>query len=210
VSFEHPRHCTLDLHWHVFEECCRPTDDEPLWAASVPVTLGGASTHVPAAEDQLLHACVHGEKWVLVPGVRWIADAVTLIRRERICWERLIVETTRRRFVLRMRAQLAFLRSAFDAPIPEGALAGLATAPVSRIEWFEQRWGVRDRRRPWALVYWCNHLRSASGGLPGAVITFPRHLQAVWHLGSLRAVPVAGVRRLWRSVPRTRPPARGT
>jgi hypothetical protein len=196
VSFRHARNVAVDLHWHVFEECCRPDDDEPLWAASVPVTLGGAPTRVPAAEDQLLHACVHAEKWVRVPGIRWIADAVTLIRRGRVRWDRLVAESARRRFVLRMRLQLEYLRAAFDAPIPADALAALAAAPVSRIERFEQRWSVRDRRRPWALVYWCNHRRSAPGGFARAALTFPRHLQAVWHLGSLAAVPGAGLRRV--------------
>jgi Uncharacterised nucleotidyltransferase len=199
ASFRHERLGDLDLHWHVFEECCRPADDEPLWAAAVAVTVGGARTHVPPPEDQLLHACVHGEKWVLVPGVRWIADAVTLIRRGQVRWDRLVSETTRRRFVLRMRGQLAYLRSAFDAPIPGEAFASLARAPVSRVEHLEQQWGVRDRRRPWALVYWCNHLRSADGGVAGAAVTFPRHLQAVWRLDTLGAVPAAGLRRLWRS-----------
>ena len=196
ASFRHPRHPALDLHWHVFEECCRPDDDEPVWAASVPVTVGGVATRVPAPEDQLLHACVHGEKWVRVPGIRWVADAVTLIRLGRIRWARLVEEATRRRFVLRMRAQLAYLRSAFDAPAPDEALAALESAPVSRIERFEDRWSVRDRRRPWALVYWCNHRRSASGGFASAALTFPRYLQAVWRLGSLAAVPGAGLRRV--------------
>ena len=196
VSFRHARHVAVDLHWHVFEECCRPDDDEPFWAASVPATLGGASTRVPAAEDQLLHACVHGEKWVRVPGIRWIADAVTLIRRGRIRWDRLVAETARRRFVLRMRVQLEYLRTAFDAPIPADALAALAAASVSRIERLEHRWGVRDRRRPWAFVYWCNHRRSSPGGLARAAVTFPRHLQAIWHLDSLAAVPGAGLRRV--------------
>jgi hypothetical protein len=204
VSFRHPRHVSLDLHWHVFEECCRPADDEPLWAASVPVTVGDAATRIPAAEDQLLHVCVHGEKWVQVPGIRWIADAVTLLRRDRVRWDRLVAEAVRRRFVLRMQLQLDYLRSTFDAPIPAEALAALAAAPVSRIERFEHRWSVRDRRRPWALVYWCNHRRSAPGGLPGAALTFPRYLQAVWHLETLRSVPGAAIRRLLR---RAHPPA---
>jgi hypothetical protein len=139
---------------------------------------------------------VHGEKWVRVPGIRWVADAVTLVRLGRIRWARLVEEAARRRFVLRMRAQLGYLRSAFDAPVPGEALAALESAPVSRIERFEDRWSVRDRRRPWALVYWCNHRRSAPGGFASAALSFPRHLQAVWRLGSLAAVPGAGLRRL--------------
>src|SRR5581483_7098788 len=35
---------TLDLHWHVFAECCRPGDDEDFWAQAVPAEVGGVPT----------------------------------------------------------------------------------------------------------------------------------------------------------------------
>lgn len=198
LLFKRPGHAPVDLHWHVFEECCRPADDDDLWAASVPITIGDAPTRIPAPEDQLLHVCVHGEKWVHVPGIRWIADAVSIIRQGRVRWERLVVEAVRRRFVRRMRAQLDYLRSALDAPVPPDAMIMLAAAPVSRIERFEQWWGVRDQRRPWLLVFWCNHVRSAPGGLATTVLTFPQYLQATWHLESVARVPSAAATRVLR------------
>ncbi len=196
LPFTQPTRIPVDLHWHVFEECCRAADDDDLWAAAVPVSIGGAATRILAPEDQVIQACVHGEKWVRVPGVRWVADAVVVIRGGRVRWERLVAQAVRRRFVLRLRAQLAYLRSVFDAPIPPKAAAMLAAAPVSRLERFEERWSVRDRRRPWVLVYWCNHVRSAPGGLATRVLTFPRYLQATWRLASLARVPGATVERL--------------
>jgi hypothetical protein len=202
LPFEHPSAPSVDLHWHVFEECCRPEDDDDFWAASVPVAIEGAPTRMPAPEDQLLHACVHGEKWLRVPGIRWITDAVALLRRGEMAWERLVEQAVWRRFVARMVTQLGYLRSAFDAPVPPPALAGLASAPVSRIERFEQRWSVRDRRRPWWLVYWCNHLRTRPGSLPVAALTFHRYLQAVWRLPSTRDVPRAALTRVFRAARR--------
>ena len=210
LQFTQPSRVAVDLHWHVFEECCRPGDDDDLWAASVPFAIEGVPTRILAPEDQLVHACVHGEKWVIVPGVRWVADAVLVIRGGRVRWERLVEQAVRRRFVLRLRAQLAYLRSAFDAPIPSAAMAMLAAAPVSRLERFEERWSLRDRRRPWVLVYWCNHLRSAPGGLATTLFTFPRYLQATWRLTSLARVPGAIVGRLMRSMSaRVRDPGGG-
>ena len=201
APFSHAERVSVDLHWHVFEECCRPGDDDDLWDASLPVTIEGAATRIPAPEDQLLHVCVHGEKWVHVPGLRWVADAVALIRHGRIRWERLVDQAVRRRFVLRMRAQLDYLRSAFEVPIPSEARAALATAPVSPLERFEQRWSVRDRRRPWVLVYWCNHVRSSPGSLVATAFTFPQYLQAVWRLRSVAEVPVAALARVVRRAP---------
>jgi len=208
VQLTHPARVPVDLHWHVFEECCRAGDDDALWAASVPVSIGGVPTRVPAPEDQLIHACVHGEKWVHVPGIRWIADAVALIRSGQVRWERLVEQAARRRFVLRLQVQLTYLRSAFEAPIPPEAFAALAAVPASRLERFEQRWSLRDRRRPWLLVYWCNHVRSAPGGLASAALTFPRYLQAAWRLPSLGRVPGAVVGRLVRSLSARSPGSR--
>jgi hypothetical protein len=196
MPFSHAEHPPLDLHWHVFEECCRPADDDDFWAQSVPATIGGVPVRIPAPEDQLLHVCVHGEKWVRIPGVRWIADAVMLIRHTAVRWDRLVAQAVARRFVLRMRAQLTYLRNTWDAPVPPAALSMLEAAPVSWLERFEHRLGVRDRRRPWALVYWCNHVRSAPGGPAAAALTFPVYLQATWRLTSVAQVPGAALGRV--------------
>jgi hypothetical protein len=209
LQFTQPSRVPVDLHWHIFEECCRPGDDDDAWAASVPLAFEGQPSRILAPEDQLIHACLHGEKWVVVPGIRWIADAIVVIRKGGVRWDRLVEQAARRRFVLRLRAQLDYLRSAFEAPVPPEAMAMLAAAPVSRLERFEQRWSVRDRRRPWALVYWCNHLRSAPGGLATTLLTFPRYLQATWRLPSLARVPGATVERLMRSMSTPRPGSRG-
>jgi hypothetical protein len=198
VQWRRPGRAPVDLHWHVFEECCRADDDDDLWETSVSMRVGSAESRVLSAEDQLIHVCVHGEKWVFVPGIRWIADAVTILRRCEVQWEQLIAHAVRRRFALRLCAQLAYLAGEFAAPVPPDALDALSSGPSSYLERFEQRFGVRDRRRPWALVYWCNHLRATPGGPVAAAFTFPRYLQAVWHLESLRQVPSAGMARLTR------------
>jgi hypothetical protein len=50
------------------------------------------------------------------------------------------------------------------------------------------------------MVYWCNHLRAATRGLPTTVLTFPRYLQAIWRLDSAVDVPAAAAARLRRYV----------
>lgn len=206
MPWARPDRASIDLHWHVFEECCRAGDDDDLWAASTPAEIGGAATRVLAREDQLVHVCVHGEKWVHVPGIRWIADAVAIIRRGGVRWERLVEQAAKHRFAMRLHAQLAYLADEFAVPIPAATIATLAAAPTSRLERFEHRFAVRDRRRPWALVYWCNHVRATPGGLALAAATFPRYLQAVWRLESLGEVPLAGIARVARQMLMSRRP----
>src|SRR5262249_19853932 len=57
VSWAKPGRSPIDLHWHVFEECCRPDDDEEFWAAAVPTHIGGAPTLMLPREDLLMHVC---------------------------------------------------------------------------------------------------------------------------------------------------------
>lgn len=190
----------VDLHWHVYEECCRPGDDDDLWDASMAATVGNVPTRVLAMEDQLIHTCVHGEKWVRVPGLRWIADAVTMVRRCALNWDRVVTQAAARGFALRLHAQFSYLVTEFDAPIPANALRDLAAVRSTALERFEHRFGVRDRRRPWALVYWCNHIRATDGGVLRAATTFPRYLQAIWRLESMAHVPRAGAERVVRHV----------
>lgn len=197
VLWRRPGAIPVDLHWHVYEECCRPADDDSLWAAALPIRMGEAPTKALSMEDQCIHACVHGEKWVNVPGFRWVADAVTILRRHPLDWDRVVQQAAARGFAIRLRAQLAWLADTFGAPVPASALAALGAVRSGWVERLEQRCGVRDTRRPWVLVYACNHLRASRGPLTAA-LTFPRYLQAVWRLESLSAVPRAGLDRVRR------------
>ncbi len=187
---------TLDLHWHVFAECCRPGDDEDLWARAVPVEIGGVATRALAPADQLLHVLVHGEKWVRIPGIRWVADAVHVLRSGAVDPPRLVAQAVRRRFVLRVSRQLAYLRAAIDPALGQDLLAALALAPVSRLERLEQALGVRERRPANSLLaHWFTHARSARLGLAGAALSFPGYLQAIWHLEGWTGLPGAVIAR---------------
>ena len=99
--FDGTHEAPVDLHWHVFAECCRPDADASLWERSIAIEIGGVPTRALSPADQLLHVCVHGDKWVHVPGIRWVADAVTVMRAAAVIdWEHLVQEATRRRFVV--------------------------------------------------------------------------------------------------------------
>ena len=189
----------VDLHWHVFAECCRPDDDADLWARSIGTEIAGVATRALSPADQVIHVCVHGEKWVHVPGIRWVADAVVVMRAGAVDWTCLVEEATRRRFVRRLSRQLAYLRHAVQAPVPDEVLVALAAAPVSSLERLEHRLGVRERLPSSSLLaHWFTHARSARQGLAGSLLSFPRYLQAIWHLEGVREVPGAAITRIRR------------
>lgn len=183
------RHC--DLHWRILEESSQPADDEDLWSASDEIEFLGQRTRILSPADQLLHVCVHGARWAPEAGIRWIADAMLIIAAGGIDWLRLADGAGKRRFVLRMRESLEFLRTAFGAPIPEAVVADLRARPATRLEHLERRILSREHRLLGQLpVYWCHHLRAHDGvPLPAAVATFARYLQHAWGLEALREVP---------------------
>jgi hypothetical protein len=72
---------SVDLHWHVLASARGDDDDAPFWSAARPLMVGTTKTLTLGPEDQLLHVLVHGVRWTRMPHVRWVADAVLLLRR---------------------------------------------------------------------------------------------------------------------------------
>jgi HAMP domain-containing protein len=113
--------------------------------------------------------------------IRWIADAVMILRKGDVDWSRVVEQTTRRRFVLRMSDALGYLRAAMTAPVPESGVSALAATPNDRFERLERRLLAREHRVLGQLpLYWCHHLRACGGDLLAAARTFPRYLQYAW------------------------------
>jgi Uncharacterised nucleotidyltransferase len=196
------RHC--DLHWRILEESPQAAADEDLWSASDAIEFQGQRTRILSPADQLLHVCVHGARWAPEAGIRWIADAMLIIAAGGIDWRRLVDGAGTRRFVLRMRETLEFLRTAMAAPIPDTVVADLRARPETRLERLERRILSREHRLLGGLpLYWCHHVRGHDGvPLPTAAATFPRYLQHTWGLEALREVPrgalARAARRLFR------------
>ena len=132
-----------DLHWHAYWECCQPDADTDLWAASTALDFEGVPTRALAPADQLLHVCVNGSRRARRPNLLWIPDALRLVEAGGIDWSRLLAQAAARRFSLRARTMLGYLRRAFDARVPDEALEGLGAVRVSGLERLEFRIGNR-------------------------------------------------------------------
>jgi hypothetical protein len=202
----------LDLHWHVLWECCGPDADDEFWAA-VPAAVARAPTPVLCPADQLLHACAHGVAWNPVPPLRWAADAMLVLRAAGadLAWDRVAAQARRLQLVLPLRAALAFLRNALDAPVPGEARAALRAAPVSASERLEYRARVRPWSRFGALPRQiCHYLRlsRAAGRRPG-LLGFSRYLQQLHGLPRLRDLPPELWRRFRRPPTARRPGSPG-
>lgn len=176
----------FDLHWHVLDECCQPDADEDFWNGAVRLDLDGVPTAVLNPADQLLHVCMHGVRWNDIPPLRWVADAITVLRASEhaLDWDRLIIQAEKRRLILPMRASLDYLRTLLEAPVPSGVLERLGNLPTSRLERFEHQYKTRphwDRAFGYLPVLWCKHSRLAGDiGLPAKLWGFLPFLQKYW------------------------------
>ena len=131
--FDHPDDGSVDLHWHALHQ---PADEADFWEAAVPVVIGGVDTLAPCATDQLLHVCVHGRPWGVTPSMRWVADALAVVRGDDgVDWDRLVLRARARGVTLELREALSYLAETFGADVPPatlGALAGIRPTLTER------------------------------------------------------------------------------
>lgn len=124
--------CQLDLHRHISFLVTDANGDEPFWNGSIPLTVEGTPTRALNPADQLLHVCMHGMPWSPIPPVRWVADAMVILRSAAIDWQRVLEQAARHDLVLAIRHALTFLSEEMNGPIPQDTLRALNALPVSR------------------------------------------------------------------------------
>ena len=133
------------------------------------------------ATDMLFHVCIHGYKWNPIPPIRWVADAVTLVRTagQGIDWDRLVSQGQRLHLTLPLAATLNYLRAVMRAPVPSEAISHLQrqrTMPFERAE-FAALSRQLDARGLLAM-HWARHARNHGGqSLLLRTMTFPDHVR---------------------------------
>jgi hypothetical protein len=212
APFRSPQGRRCDLHWDLFEEHCPPHADAACWAGARVVDLRGTPVRLLHPTDQFLHVVIHGTRWARTPGVRWVADAV-LVLREGIDWGRLAAQGEARGFVLRLRLALEYLRARWSAPVPEAILDALRAHRPSNRERLEHWARDREHRLLGFLPFWvCNYLRSVTPPGRPSPAGLIGYLEAVWGVPSVLGVVSGAVVRATRRVrPGPRPtPRAGT
>jgi hypothetical protein len=210
-AFQNPLGGNLDLHWHVLADCCYPGADDDFWAGAVPLTIADVSSLALNPTDQLLHTCMHGRNRSRVPSVRWIADALVVLRstHAEVDWDRLVAQAERRRLILGLSEMLGYLHDTWHAPVPKRVIQSLGNLPVSRTERLEYWWRGRPPGVTGGLMgAWFRHLRSHQGADGGALrpsadlVGLTRRFQVVWQLQHPWQVPGAALARGARRVKR--------
>jgi hypothetical protein len=187
----------FDLHWHVLFDFCDDGADEWFWSGAEPFDLLGHRVWTPDATRMLLHTIIHGIRWNEEPPVRWIADAMQILRHagDQVDWPALVEFTERRGVCRRMWLGLTYLRDHFGASIPPAAIERLGRRPSTWLERLENRTILRDYNDVYAgafgplLAELAPFGRYARGmGAWQFLDGFTRYLRYVWGLPRRRDI----------------------
>lgn len=199
----------FDLHWHVLFDFCDEAADKWFWRGAEPFELLGQRVWAPDATRMLLHTIIHGIRWNEEPPVRWVADAVQILRQagDAIDWPALVEFSEARDVTRRMWLGLRYLRDHFDAPVPDAVLARLGHRRQSWLERLENRTILRDFHELHAgafgplLSELAPFSRYARGlGPIDFCAEFTHYLRYAWGLEARTAIPGYLLRRLGRRV----------
>jgi len=135
-----PDGAELDLHWRPMYES--PADSpaaDSFFATAEPLDFRGTMVRQPDPTHALFLTVVHGVRWNVETPVRWIPDALTILRSRGsdVGWDRLHHLAVTYRVVRRLRLGLSYLAQSFGAPIPVSAQARLRSMRTSLFERFE-------------------------------------------------------------------------
>ena len=197
--------CELDFHWHILSGNPANDADDDFWEGAREVKIQDVSTQTLNPADQLLHVCVHGAVWDAVPHVRWVADAMVILKvaQSEIDWSRLLVQAQKCRVAMPLRETFAYLRDKFDAPISTEILRGLQNTPVSKSECQVYRYSTSPPTFFSVLVkYWLINSRlTGEVGFWKKLMQFSKNLP-YWNMPPLWKLPFhiifRGIRKLGR------------
>lgn len=203
IHLAHPDYGILDLHWHVLTEATFRGADRTFWRDSVPLAVNTITTRALNPTDQLMHVCVHGARANVVSPIRWIADAVTILRTSQMDWTRLVNLARNLRVTLPLAASLSFLRAIFPTPIPEDVVRELEAVVVDHKErrYFET---LIHRNADWreVLAYNVERHRRANPdrNFILSLASLPSQLQFHYNLPHLTDLGTFAFSRLWKRI----------
>lgn len=127
MGFKNESGVELDLHWRPLPDSILNSDPNDFWDKVRPINILNTQALAMSPEDELLCTIVHGMRRNPLPPIRWVTDAVTIIRKSdvEIDWDRFLTYTTRYKVVIQVKKGLEYLVQNFDLHIPEQVITKL-------------------------------------------------------------------------------------
>lgn len=174
--------------------------EDPIWQAAERQLVDETEVLVPSPTDALLESCVAGARYGPLPPTQWLTDAVMILRRAEVDYDRLVDLAVTHRQHLRVRDALACLLE-LPVPVPERVqaahewLAGRRPTYRDRLA-FQLSSGRLARRG--GLPHSLGELVAVTAGesLARTAARLPRHLCARWSVEHRWQLPFAAGRRV--------------
>ncbi|HEX4272324.1 MAG TPA: nucleotidyltransferase family protein [Rhizomicrobium sp.] len=214
MGYWSPNNGEFDLHWHALYECQGASADDFFWNRARPLRFAGLDSLAPDATGLLLHTVIHGFRWNPEPPIRWIPDALTILRTAggEIDWDAMTDYANAEALNHRLRLPLQFLQQRFAAPIPDAVLTRLSRRRTSLVQRIENSCVLRDPRGLHAnplghlWIVFADYCRFARKANPVSfAIGFTHYLRFRWELPGRLAIPAYVTRGLFKRVRRWLP-----
>lgn len=125
----------MDLHWRLLSHCWNGNKTNFFWETAVPFEHHLIQGKTLCATDHLFHICCHGARFNEIPPIRWVADAIMVLRAgNEINWERICFLGEIYGQTLPLFYTLNYLKDKFQVNIPEDFLRELSKTPKTRLE----------------------------------------------------------------------------
>jgi hypothetical protein len=149
MEFRGPDGHMIDLHWHMLLASCCAGADAPFWRGAQPIEFRGIATSAPSPTLALLHTLTHGMEPNIETPIRWIADALTLLRDPQVAvdWPQFSRSAGMLGLSHRVLLALTYLQDCHAQEIPSTALRALTMARRTPAEALELV--VMARRARW-------------------------------------------------------------
>jgi hypothetical protein len=189
------------LHWQALasaDDC----DEAAIWTASDAFTLHAVATRTPCAADLLTIVCAHGTQWSPSAGVRWVADALHMLREREagFDWQRVLESGRLWHVTLPLLDTLAYLVARWGVDVPASFLDELGRVPVTSVDRRAYRaLSVKPGFAAYLLRPWRRYrLRSRRLSLWRALPGFLTYLRVTLGRTTAREVPMEIARRVLR------------
>jgi len=137
LCMQHPIHGEIDLHGRLLKDSADLRIEQTIRSCARPFRLGTIDVLRPSPEHLLLHIIAHGVRPDVYATLRWITDAVAILRKDGVTfdWGMFWTLAAQAKLTARIAAGLDYLRDEFGIETPLGHI------PRSRglIERLEQR-----------------------------------------------------------------------
>jgi len=178
----------LDLHWQIMRDCWNANETKALWVEAIPVNIGDTKTLALSHTHQLFHICWHGARYNFVPPIRWVADAVLILRNaeSNIEWDKFVEITRLYRVDLPIYISLKYLKENFVSLIPDKVLSELKNISTSRFQKMAQQFHM-TKKTDWTLRRCIKEIIFQYPGLTSSTDLNPKFLVYLkylqYHLG---------------------------